>query len=73
MSPQVLGAGYEWFGDEYGKVFTGNSPESFPVGQKVLLSLSHVDPTINLFDQIFAIEIERFVQWLDLDLRGCCQ
>lgn len=73
VSPQVSGAGYEWFGDEYGKVFTGNSPEFFPLGQKIQLSLSHVDPTINLFDQIFAIENEHVVQVFPIDLRGCCQ
>lgn len=73
IEPAAAGATYEWFGDEYGKISTAASPEAFPVGRKVRLSLSHVDPTINLFDRIYAVEKGCVAKVFPIDLRGCSQ
>ncbi len=73
--PRVLdfeGAAYEWFGDEYGKVtLTGKTTLS--VGDKVRLSISHADPTVNLFDFVYVVEGGVVVDVFDVDLRGCSQ
>jgi D-serine deaminase-like pyridoxal phosphate-dependent protein len=74
--PEVLdpeGAVYEWFGDEYGKVTQDDPVREWKVGQRVRLSISHVDPTINLFDRLFLIDEGRVAEELTIDLRGCSQ
>lgn len=74
--PKVLepaGAVYDWFGDEYGKVTQDDPVREWKVGQRVRLSISHGDPTINLFDRLFLIEEGRVAEELTIDLRGCSQ
>lgn len=74
-TPCVLdspGASYEWFGDEYGKI-TFPEERRFSVGDKVRLTISHADPTVNLFDHIFAVNGGVVEEIFAVDLRGCSQ
>jgi len=73
IQPAQTGATYEWFGDEYGRVNLQKPDPAFSLGQKIKLSISHVDPTVNLFDNIFVVENETVVDVLPIDLRGCSQ
>lgn len=74
-TPEVCGSGlaYDWFGDEYGKIF---SPVAAPLprlGEQLRLIVSHCDPTVNLFDQFFVVEDGKVVDLWPIDLRGCSQ
>lgn len=73
LEPGGESATYEWFGDEYGKITRGASTPDWKVGQKVRISISHVDPTINLFDFLHLLENGRVSAMLPVDLRGCSQ
>ena len=64
---------YEWFGDEYGKVIASNPDYRFRLGEKIKLSVSHSDPTINLFDFFYLVEEGVVVDVCPIDLRGCSQ
>lgn len=69
-----LNAGtFEWFGDEYGKITPASPVRTFSVGQKLRLSLSHCDPTVNLFDVLFATDGDIVVDVYPIDLRGRSQ
>ena len=64
---------YSWsFGDEHGRL-------RFPEGQKPLLGsklelvVSHCDPTVNLFDEIFVIRGNEVIDSWPISLRGCCR
>ncbi len=74
-TPEVCqpGLAYDWFGDEYGKIF---SPGSGPLPKQrdqLRLIVSHCDPTVNLFDHFFVIEDGRVTDVWPIDLRGCSQ
>ena len=74
-SPRVVrressGWRYEWFGDEYGKIIV---PEGTPPprpGERIELVISHCDPTINLFDRMYAVRNGKVEEIWDIDLRG---
>ena len=64
---------YDWFGDEYGKITAARPDHNFAVGQKIKLTVSHLDPTINLFDFVYLIDSGRVVDVCSIDLRGSSQ
>jgi len=64
---------FEWFGDEYGKITPASPDETFSVGQKIRLSISHSDPTVNLFDVFFATNGDAVVDVYPIDMRGRSQ
>jgi len=72
---------YDWFGDEYGRLSLPSGIDhpaervksSLPLGQRVELSLSHCDPTINLFDTFFVTEEGVVTDVWPIDLRGASQ
>ena len=78
--PQVLENGnisadfaYDWnFGDEHGHL-------TFPVqrvlkpGDRVELIVSHCDPTVNLFDDLWIVRGGQVVDRWPITLRGCCR
>jgi D-serine deaminase-like pyridoxal phosphate-dependent protein len=73
VRPEGSGWRYEWFGDEYGKI---TIPEEAPVpgpGDRMELVVSHCDPTVNLFDRMYAIRNGVVEEIWDIDLRGMSQ
>ena len=64
---------YEWFGDEYGKIFSPTSGPLPKLGEQLQLIVSHCDPTVNLFDRFFVTEGDRVTAIWPIDLRGCSQ
>jgi D-serine deaminase-like pyridoxal phosphate-dependent protein len=75
--PQVVypqGAlSYDWFGDEYGKVFLPEDSVRLRPGDPVELVVSHCDPTVNLFDRYYVTRGNRVVDVWEIDLRRKCQ
>jgi D-serine deaminase-like pyridoxal phosphate-dependent protein len=76
--PQVIGAGnrgltYDWFGDEYGKIFYSGEAGAPAVGTVLELVVSHCDPTVNLFDRFYLTKDDEVVGEWPIDLRGCSQ
>ena len=64
---------YDWLGDEYGKITAARPDHHFTVGEKIQLTVSHLDPTINLFDYMYLTDAGRVVDVIPIDLRGCSQ
>ena len=74
--PLVLshpGANYDWFGDEHGKLTLTPGTAKPALGELVELSVSHCDPTINLFDRFHVVQAGVVVDCWDIDLRGKAQ
>jgi D-serine deaminase-like pyridoxal phosphate-dependent protein len=76
--PQVFGSdrcgmGYDWFGDEYGRVSCPDNVELPSLGTVLELVTSHCDPTINLFDSCYLTRGTEVVGVWPIDLRGCSQ
>lgn len=73
--PEVCRSGlaYEWFGDEYGKIFSPTGAPLPRLGEQLRLIVSHCDPTVNLFDRFHVISGDRVCDIWPIDLRGCSQ
>jgi D-serine deaminase-like pyridoxal phosphate-dependent protein len=73
--PEVIAPGlrYEWFGDEYGKILGDLESHPLRLRDKLRLVVSHCDPTVNLFDQLFLTRAGKVEDVWDVDLRGCSQ
>eukprot|EP01027_Heterolobosea_sp_BB2_P022224 GEZU01032709.1.p1 GENE.GEZU01032709.1~~GEZU01032709.1.p1 ORF type:complete len:395 (+),score=90.99 GEZU01032709.1:265-1449(+) len=80
VKPSGGGYTYTWAGDEHGYVHippsatTDGNIEKLSVGSVVELVVSHVDPTVNLFDEIFVTDENDVVTavW-KIDARGKSQ
>ena len=64
---------YSWdYGDEHGHLMF--APEiSMQPGDRVELVVSHCDPTVNLFDELWIVKGEKVIDRWDITLRGCCR
>lgn len=64
---------YSWdYGDEHGHLMF--SPEiEMKAGDRVELIVSHCDPTVNLFDELWIVKGENVIDKWDITLRGCCK
>ena len=64
---------YDWnFGDEHGHLTFPENIKLFP-GQRFELIVSHCDPTVNLFDELWIVRGNEVVDRWDITLRGCCR
>ena len=62
---------YDWsFGDEHGRL-TFPASETLKAGDRLELIVSHCDPTINLFDEIYVIRGDEVLDCWQIALRGC--
>jgi D-serine deaminase-like pyridoxal phosphate-dependent protein len=64
---------YSWdFGDEHGHL---TFPESITMrpGDRMELIVSHCDPTVNLFDELWIVSQDEVIDRWDITLRGCCR
>ena len=64
---------YSWdFGDEHGHLRF--SPDmTFRPGDRLELVVSHCDPTVNLFDELWITRGENVIDNWKITLRGCCR
>lgn len=64
---------YDWsFGDEHGRLTLPPGVRLVP-GNTIEMTVSHCDPTVNLFDEIFACRGNTVVERFPISLRGCCR
>ena len=64
---------YDWsFGDEHGRL-TYPASISHKIGDRIELIVSHCDPTVNLFDELWVVKGDDVVDKWDISLRGCCR
>jgi D-serine deaminase-like pyridoxal phosphate-dependent protein len=73
ISPGFTDLGYDWFGDEYGKLSRaagGNLPQ---LGTVLEFVTSHCDPTINQFDCFYITQGDKIIDTWPIDLRGKSQ
>ena len=64
---------YDWsFGDEHGKLVFPPEEQMDP-GDRVELIVSHCDPTVNLFDDLWIVQGEKVVDRWAISMRGCCR
>lgn len=65
--------GYSWdFGDEHGHL-KFPSGQGMKPGDRIELIVSHCDPTVNLFDDLWIVKGNEVVDRWDIALRGCCR
>ncbi len=58
FGPEILdgnGMRYEWAGDEFGFVYFDSSAARRSLGQRLFFIPPHCDPTVNLYDRIYAV------------------
>ena len=64
---------YDWnFGDEHGRL-TYPEEKTMNPGDRVELIVSHCDPTVNLFDELWIVKGNTVVDCWKISLRGCCR
>lgn len=64
---------YSWdFGDEHGHLLFPETVSLLP-GERVELIVSHCDPTVNLFDELWIVRGDEVIDRWDIALRGCCR
>jgi D-serine deaminase-like pyridoxal phosphate-dependent protein len=76
FTPRPIGLGnstYEWAGDEHGRVFLADSPRGLNVGDRVEFIPPHIDPTVNLYDYIYALRGDRVEAVWPISARGKSQ
>jgi D-serine deaminase-like pyridoxal phosphate-dependent protein len=67
------GITYEWAGDEHGRLFLSGSAENLKVGDRVEFLPPHIDPTVNLYDDIYALRGDRVEAVWPIAARGKSQ
>jgi D-serine deaminase-like pyridoxal phosphate-dependent protein len=65
-----VGAAYQFYGDEFGKINLARKSDAMKLGSKVELVTPHCDPTINLHDFYHCVRGNRLVDIWPVDARG---
>jgi D-serine deaminase-like pyridoxal phosphate-dependent protein len=76
FTPRAIGmdgAVYHWAGDEHGRLDMSQASRDLAVGDRVEFIPPHVDPTVNLYDSIFALRGERVEAIWPIAARGKSQ
>jgi D-serine deaminase-like pyridoxal phosphate-dependent protein len=64
---------YDWnFGDEHGHL-TFAPDVKVNLGERFELVVSHCDPTVNLFDELWITKGDEVIDCWKISLRGCCK
>jgi D-serine deaminase-like pyridoxal phosphate-dependent protein len=69
----IDGVTYGWAGDEHGRLDVTNASRDLKVGDRVEFIPPHVDPTVNLFDGIYALRGDRVEAIWPIAARGKSQ
>ena len=67
------GVAYGWAGDEHGRLDLSTSSKTLKVGDRVEFIPPHCDPTVNLYDQIYAMRGDRVEAVWPIAARGKSQ
>ena len=69
----LAGVSYSWAGDEHGRLDLSSGPSTLKVGDRVEFIPPHCDPTVNLYDQIYAMRGDRVEAVWPIAARGKSQ
>ena len=64
---------YHWAGDEHGRLDTSQASADIRVGDRIEFIPPHVDPTVNLYDDIYALRGDRVEAVWPIAARGKSQ
>lgn len=64
------GVRYEWAGDEHGRLDLSRAPRKLQVGDRIEFVPPHCDPTVNLYDRIYALRGDRVEDIWRIAARG---
>jgi 3-hydroxy-D-aspartate aldolase len=67
------GVSYGWAGDEHGRLDVRNAPHPIKLGDRIEFIPPHCDPTVNLYDQIYALRGDRVEAVWPIAARGKSQ
>jgi D-serine deaminase-like pyridoxal phosphate-dependent protein len=67
------GLTYEWAGDEHGRLLIGHSARPPALGERVEFIPPHCDPTMNLYDRLYAMRGTRVEGVWEISARGKSQ
>jgi D-serine deaminase-like pyridoxal phosphate-dependent protein len=67
------GVDYGWAGDEHGRLDLARASRDVKVGDRIEFIPPHCDPTVNLFDQIYALRGDRIEAVWPIAARGKSQ
>jgi D-serine deaminase-like pyridoxal phosphate-dependent protein len=73
LNPAIPGLQYDWRGDEHGQVSYPDSSRRLEIGEVLEMVVSHVDPTVNLYDAFYCTRQGIVEESWPIDLRGKCQ
>jgi D-serine deaminase-like pyridoxal phosphate-dependent protein len=69
----IEGVTYGWAGDEHGRLDMTNASRDLIVGDRVEFIPPHIDPTVNLYDSIYALRGDRVEAVWPIAARGKSQ
>lgn len=69
----IDGVTYEWAGDEHGRLFMNDASRDLKVGDRIEFLPPHIDPTVNLYDVIYALRGDRVEGVWPIAARGKSQ
>jgi D-serine deaminase-like pyridoxal phosphate-dependent protein len=67
------GVTYGWAGDEHGRLDLSQSARDVKVGDRIEFIPPHCDPTVNLYDQLYALRGDRIEGVWPIAARGKSQ
>lgn len=65
-----IGASYEYFGDEHGRIVFAQTNERLALGDALECVVPHCDPTINLYDVYHCVRGDTLVEIWPIEARG---
>jgi D-serine deaminase-like pyridoxal phosphate-dependent protein len=69
----IAGVTYAWAGDEHGRLDVSQAEREVKLGDRIEFIPPHIDPTVNLFDQIYALRGDRVEAIWPIAARGKSQ
>ena len=67
------GAVFTWGGDEHGKLNLAKASAPLSVGDRVECIIPHCDPSVNLYDRIYAVRGQQVAAVWPITARGMSQ
>jgi D-serine deaminase-like pyridoxal phosphate-dependent protein len=67
------GAVYSWAGDEHGRLDLRSVPRQVKVGDRIEFTVPHCDPTVNLYDRLYALRGDHVEGIWPIAARGMSQ
>jgi D-serine deaminase-like pyridoxal phosphate-dependent protein len=69
----LQGVPYSWAGDEHGSLDLSKAPADVKLGDRLEFIIPHCDPSVNLYDQIYALRGDRVEAVWAIAARGRSQ